>query len=70
MAAVAERRRRPIDELWAELRASGCFYRLIPKRYGGLEADIDDVIDASLPIAEGCGSTGWLAMFGWSTTDT
>ena len=64
MAAVAERQRRPIDELWAELRASGYFYMLIPKRYGGLEADIDDVIDASLPIAEGCGSTGWLAMFG------
>jgi alkylation response protein AidB-like acyl-CoA dehydrogenase len=36
---------------------------LVPKRYGGLEADIDDVIDASLPIAEGCGSTGWVAMF-------
>jgi alkylation response protein AidB-like acyl-CoA dehydrogenase len=37
---------------------------LVPKKYGGLEADIDDVIDASLPIAEGCGSTAWVAMFG------
>lgn len=63
LARQAEDQRRPIDELWDELRRSGYFYMLTPKRYGGLEADIDDVIDASLPIAEGCGSTGWVAMF-------
>lgn len=63
-ARLAEEQRRPDDELWDELRRSGYFYMLVPKRYGGLEADIDDVIDASLPIAEGCGSTGWVAMFG------
>jgi alkylation response protein AidB-like acyl-CoA dehydrogenase len=63
MARQAEEQRRPIDALWDELRRSGYFYMLVPKRYGGLEADIDDVIDASLPIAEGCGSTGWVAMF-------
>jgi alkylation response protein AidB-like acyl-CoA dehydrogenase len=64
MARQAEDQRRPVDELWDELRRSGYFYMLVPKKYGGLEADIDDVIDASLPIAEGCGSTGWVAMFG------
>ena len=63
-AKEAEDQRRPIDELWDELRRSGYFYMLTPKKYGGLEADIDDVIDATLPIAEGCGSTGWVAMFG------
>src|SRR6185436_10321313 len=63
-ARQAEELRRPVDELWDELRRSGYFYMLVPKKYGGLEADIDDVIDASLPIAEGCGSTGWVAMFG------
>jgi alkylation response protein AidB-like acyl-CoA dehydrogenase len=63
-AAQAEKQRRPIDELWDELRRSGYFYMLTPRKYGGLEADIDAVIDASLPIAEGCGSTGWVAMFG------
>jgi alkylation response protein AidB-like acyl-CoA dehydrogenase len=62
-ARQAEAQRRPADELWDELRRSGYFYMLVPKAYGGLEADIDDVIDASLPIAEGCGSTGWVAMF-------
>lgn len=63
-ARQAETQRRPIDECWDELRRSGYFYLLVPKRYGGLEADIDDVIDATLPVAEGCGSTGWVAMFG------
>lgn len=63
-ARIAEDQRRPIDELWDELRRSGYFYMLVPKKYGGLEADIDAVIDATLPIAEGCGSTGWVAMFG------
>lgn len=63
-AAQAEAQRRPVDALWDELRRSGYFYMLTPRRYGGLEADIDAVIDASLPIAEGCGSTGWVAMFG------
>jgi alkylation response protein AidB-like acyl-CoA dehydrogenase len=63
-ARQAEAQRRPIDALWDELRRSGYFHMLVPRQYGGLEADIDDVIDASLPIAEGCGSTGWTAMFG------
>ena len=63
-ARQAEEQRRPIDALWDELRRSGYFYMLVPRKYGGLEADIDDVIDASLPLAEGCGSTAWVAMFG------
>jgi 3-hydroxy-9,10-secoandrosta-1,3,5(10)-triene-9,17-dione monooxygenase len=62
-ARQAENQRRPIDELWDELRRSGYFYMLVPKKYGGLEADVDEIIDATLPIAEGCGSTGWVAMF-------
>ncbi|MDZ4371272.1 MAG: hypothetical protein U1C74_07625 [Phenylobacterium sp.] len=63
-ARQAEAQRRPIDGLWDDLRRSGYFYMLTPRKYGGLEADIDAVIDATLPIAEGCGSTGWVAMFG------
>lgn len=63
-ARQAEDRRRPIDELWDEIRASGYFYMLVPKAYGGLEASIDEIVDATLPIAEGCASTAWVAMFG------
>ncbi len=63
-AGEAEANRRPDPALWSELRRSGFFYMLIPKAFGGLEATIDEVVDAGLPIAEGCASTGWLAMFG------
>ena len=63
-APTAEQTRLPSPELWDELRRSGYFYMLVPRKYGGLEGTLDDVIDASLPIARGCASTAWLAMFG------
>src|SRR5690606_3732887 len=63
-AKQAEQQRRPIDELWDQIRSSGYFYMLVPKAYGGLEASIDEIVDATLPIAEGCASTAWVAMFG------
>jgi len=62
-AKQAEEQRRPIDGLWDEIRRSGYFYMLVPKAYGGLEASIDEIVDATLPIAEGCASTAWVAMF-------
>lgn len=62
-AREAERQRRPIDGLWDEIRQSGYFYMLVPKDYGGLESSIDEIVDATLPIAEGCASTAWVAMF-------
>ena len=63
-ALEAEVLRRPIDRLWDELRRSGYFYLLIPKAWGGLEASVDDVCDATIAISAGCGSTGWVASFG------
>src|SRR5262245_10021986 len=46
------------------IRKSGDFDMMIPKEFGGLESDIDDVVDATLAISEGCGSTGLLGLFG------
>ncbi len=62
-AAEAERLRRPVDEIWSALRASGYFYMYVPRRYGGLEVTTDQFIDITLPIAEACASTGWAASF-------
>lgn len=62
-AREAERARRPADVVWNALRRSGLFYLLVPKRFGGLEFDIETFIDAILPIARGCASTAWLASF-------
>ncbi len=62
-APRAEKLRRPVDEVWSALRASGIFYHFVPKKFGGLEFDVDTFIDAMLPIAEACASTGWVATF-------
>lgn len=62
-ALECEELRRPVDAVWNAIRKTGCFYHFVPKRYGGLEFDIDSFIDAMLPIAEGCGSTGWVTAF-------
>ncbi|WP_417595179.1 hypothetical protein [Parasphingorhabdus sp.] len=62
-AMECEQLRRPVDEVWNAIRATGCFYHFVPKCYGGLEFDIDSFIDAMLPIAEGCASTGWVTAF-------
>jgi alkylation response protein AidB-like acyl-CoA dehydrogenase len=62
-AAEAEQLRRPIDEVWSALRASGYFYAMVPRRFGGLQLSIDDFISATLPIAEADASTGWTASF-------
>jgi len=62
-AAEAEKLRRPADEVWYALRASGIFYMLIPKRFGGMEADFDAFIDVGMAIAEADASTAWNATF-------
>jgi alkylation response protein AidB-like acyl-CoA dehydrogenase len=63
-ASMAESQRRPVDALWDDIRASGYFYMWVPKKFGGLEATVDEVVDATLPIARGCASTAWVSLFG------
>lgn len=62
-SAEAERLRRPVDEVWNALRATGYFYMYVPRRFGGLEFDPQAYIDATLQICEACPSTGWTASF-------
>lgn len=62
-ALECERLRRPVDSVWEAIRKTGVFYHFVPKRYGGLEFDIDSFLDAMLPLAEGCASTGWVTAF-------
>ena len=62
-AQRAEQLRRPVDEVWQALRAAGIFYHFVPKRFGGLGFGVEAFIDAMLPVAEACGSTGWTATF-------
>lgn len=62
-ADESEKLRRPVDEVWSALRATGIFYMLIPKRFGGLEADFDAFIDVGMAVGEADVSTAWVTTF-------
>ena len=62
-ARKAELDRKPVDEVWTELRKTGMFYWFVPKIFGGLEYDAEGFIDLILPIAEACPSTSWSSSF-------
>lgn len=62
-AAETERLRRLSDPVWSALQASGFFLQFVPPAFGGMATDIDSFMDASLPIAEACASTAWVATF-------
>lgn len=62
-SAEAEQLRRPVDDVWNALRATGYFYMYVPRKFGGLEFDPQTYIDATLEICEACPSTGWTASF-------
>lgn len=62
-AQEAERLRRPVDEVWNAIRRAGYFYQFVPRRFGGMETDTDSFVDATLPLAEACSSTAWVASF-------
>jgi alkylation response protein AidB-like acyl-CoA dehydrogenase len=57
--ATNEARRVP-DETIHELLQSGLFKLLQPKRFGGVEADLETFSRAVMEIARGCGSVGWV----------
>lgn len=60
-AAVAETLRRVPDETIADLHASGIFRMLQPKRVGGGELPYRAMVELGAILAEGCGSTAWVA---------
>jgi 3-hydroxy-9,10-secoandrosta-1,3,5(10)-triene-9,17-dione monooxygenase len=61
-ATEAEALRRIPDETIAELHASGIFRMLQPQRVGGSELPYRALIELGAILAEGCGSTSWVAI--------
>ena len=68
-AEATEVARRIPEETIKELRDSGLLRVLQPKRYGGLECDLDVFARIVLELGRGCGSTTWVysivAMQAW-----
>ena len=62
-AGLAEQQRKPVDEVIQALVATGLFRAFVPRRFGGLELDLQSFIDLGLTISRACTSTGWVSTF-------
>lgn len=62
-ARETEIARRPLDEVMDAVRESGLLSMMVPKEYGGHEADIDTFFEVSLILSRADASMGWLIPF-------
>ncbi|MEX6723345.1 acyl-CoA dehydrogenase family protein [Parapedomonas caeni] len=62
-AAQAEQLRRPHDDSIRELIDAGIIQMLVPRRWGGAEADLATMVEVVEIISGACMSTGWIASF-------
>ena len=62
-ARDAEIARRASDEVIDAVRASGLYSMMVPREYGGHEADLDTFFEATLTLSRADASTGWLTAF-------
>ncbi|MFN0301780.1 MAG: acyl-CoA dehydrogenase family protein [Burkholderiales bacterium] len=59
-AAVTETLRRLPDETIAHLRRTGLLKAAQPRRFGGFELDLDEIMAIIAEVGRGCGSTAWV----------
>ncbi len=62
-AREAELARQPLDRVIEAVRAAGLFAMMVPRRYGGHEADIDTFFEVTLILSEADASMGWVTGF-------
>jgi 3-hydroxy-9,10-secoandrosta-1,3,5(10)-triene-9,17-dione monooxygenase len=62
-AAESERLRRPTDAAIRALEESGVFELMVPRRYGGLELDLDVFLEVGLTLARADASLAWVTTF-------
>jgi alkylation response protein AidB-like acyl-CoA dehydrogenase len=62
-AREAEANRKPLDHVIEAIRESGLFSLMVPKQYGGHEADLDVFFDVVLTLSRADASMGWITGF-------
>ncbi len=62
-AREAEIARQPLDRVIDAVRDSGLYSLMVPKQYGGQEADLDTFFDVALTLSRADASMGWLTGF-------
>jgi 3-hydroxy-9,10-secoandrosta-1,3,5(10)-triene-9,17-dione monooxygenase len=63
-AERTERDRRVAEENIVAIRQAGLSRLLVPRRFGGLEADFRTQLEVTRELAKGCGSTAWVFSLG------
>jgi alkylation response protein AidB-like acyl-CoA dehydrogenase len=62
-AEANEKLGRPSDEVWRALIKTGFMYMAVPKRFGGIQASLEEIIEATTILGEADGALCWVAMF-------
>ena len=62
-AAGAEAERKPVDTVMQALADTDVFRAFVPRRFGGLEIDLDSFVRIGMALARGCTSTAWVTTF-------
>jgi 3-hydroxy-9,10-secoandrosta-1,3,5(10)-triene-9,17-dione monooxygenase len=62
-AAEAESLRRPTDVSIEKIRETGLFRAMVPRRFGGLELDLDLLLEAGLALGQADVSIAWVSTF-------
>ena len=62
-AREAETNRKPLDHVIEAIRESGLFSLMVPKKYGGHEADLDTFFNVVLTLSRADASMGWITGF-------
>ncbi len=62
-AREAELNRKPLDHVIEAVRESSLFSLMVPKSYGGHEADLDTFFDVVLTLSRADASMGWITGF-------
>ncbi len=58
-ATATEANRRVAEENILAIQQAGLLKIMVPRRYGGLQADLRTKMEVSAALAKGCGSTAW-----------
>ncbi len=62
-AALAEKERKPVDEVMAAIEATGAYKWFVPRKYGGYEYSLSGFMEVGLALGEGCASHAWVTTF-------
>jgi alkylation response protein AidB-like acyl-CoA dehydrogenase len=62
-ASVAERQRKPVDEVMRAIEDTGAYRWFVPKAYGGYEYSLSGFMEVGMALGEGCASHAWVTTF-------